>query len=137
MKNFNSIINLSLLDDITNTDFFESRPWEELFKNAVAKKAFEEAKEKEALKKSLLEAEAQKRQVQQKEQVTSLKVFRERPSFRNMLKEYNGRQTRSAPIKVGPAVGAPAVGTPSFESEPGLELISIPNIPGKILRPKQ
>ena len=131
MKNFNTIINLSLLDDSINTDFYEGRPWEELFKNAVAKKTLEEAKEKEALqKKALLEEQEKqtqyKNQTQQKEHVAPLKVFRQPSTLRDMLKEYNGRRTHLAPIKTPVS---------SFETEQSLELISIPNIPGKILRP--
>jgi hypothetical protein len=57
-------------------------------------------------------------------------VFSSQPTLRQMMHDYNGRSAGRPPIK---SVAVPTDATAfRFES---VDLINIPNIPGKILRP--
>ncbi|MBI3544482.1 MAG: hypothetical protein HY075_14520 [Deltaproteobacteria bacterium] len=118
MKKFNDLASLSLLDDDSSTNLPE-RAWDDLTIKAMRA----EAAPKVVQPTKAAAAPAPR-------QAPAARVFSSKPTLRQMMSEYNKRSARIAPIKTYDPAADPA--TFRFES---VDLIQIPIIPGKILRP--
>lgn len=126
MKKWNDFSCLGLLDDVIVTEP-PSRAWEDLTRTA------HQAAEKASRAKAQAEAQAiaaRKAAIASAPPAIERKVFSSRPTLRQMMQEYNKRTARVAPIK-----GADLVASRSTFRFEKVDLIRIPTIPGKILRP--
>lgn len=138
MKKWENLSSLGLLDD-QQTAALPERAWEDLTSSAArttAQRTQVPPKNQSSSGKVVLPAQstlgrARAAELARQNQARS-KVFSSRPTLRQMMDEYNRPRARTSPIK-SPAPGA-AFGDFRFES---VDLINIPIIPGKILRPSR
>lgn len=127
---------LALLEDKKSRSFLtkDLHPWQDLFLSGRAlieqnkqEKVLKEQQKKEALKKI---AQSPSKLVAG---VSQAKIFSSKPSLRQMMKDYNGRQSTLPPIKKNKP--SKKASRPGFQFD-SVELIELPSISGKILRPQ-
>lgn len=119
MKKWNDLASLGLLDDGALLADLPERAWEELVHKAAEASAPPKIVAPLAPN-PLREALAEQRK----------RVFSSKPTLRQMMAEYNRPTSRTAPIKTAE--------TPATQDDfdfQAVDLIQIPVIPGKILRP--
>lgn len=105
MKKWNDMNSLGLLDDVNATEPPE-RAWEDLTRSATPPPG------------KIIQPATRP--------VPLRRVFSSKPTLRQMMQEYNRRTAYRQPIKTQ---------APESFSFQAMDLIQIPSIPGKILRP--
>ena len=119
MKKWNDMTSLNLLDDQATAELPE-RAWEDLTLKA--------AKNMGVTPKIVTPVTPKPDMIKQTKRPD--RIFSSSPSLRQMMQEYNRPMGRQSPIKSF----APSSGHDDFNFE-AVDLIELPIIPGKILRP--
>ncbi|MGE4233331.1 MAG: hypothetical protein AB7F43_08385 [Bacteriovoracia bacterium] len=122
---------LALLDDAVDGDFRSFTPWHGLVLAMLHKKLrkIEQADQRKIAAKTALPVALPSARV--KNTKGSEKIFSSRATLREMMHDYNGRTNTLPPIKSS----RPRKITNGFSFD-SVELIQLPSISGKILRPK-
>lgn len=135
MKNKN---HLGLLDDSENGFGTDEREWMNLTQAPLeaAAKAIKDAQAVQTASQKLRAAAAKAPSPNQKLMQTGAKLFRNRPSLRQLMQEYNGRSSSLPPLKstISKPVSTSPIGRPSDFRWDSIEIMDVP-ISGRILRP--